>query len=249
MNAGEVVDRVPTEWDAEVEVVVIGAGACGLTAALRANEAGRDVILLERDSTPSGSTAMLSGFVPAPATRFQKAAGIDDDTPERFYTDIMAKSHGSSDPDLARLASETIGPALEWLADVCGFRLEWIVLDDFLYPGHSHHRMHAVPEKTGASLSARLLSAVEAVGLTIVTEARAKRLYMKDARNVSAVEIERPDGVAEIIRCDALILACNSFGGNPALVRRHIPDIAGGPYYGYAGNTGDAVLWGQALVV
>jgi fumarate reductase flavoprotein subunit len=128
--------------------VVIGAGACGLVAALRARAAGAEVIVLERDASPSGSTSMSSGFVPAPATRFQRDIGTEDDTPERFEADIMAKSKGKSAASLARLATQTIGPALEWLADAHG--LEWIVLDDFLYPGHSRHRMHAVPEKTGA---------------------------------------------------------------------------------------------------
>jgi fumarate reductase flavoprotein subunit len=44
-----------------------------------------------------------------------------------------------------------------------------------------------------------------------------------------------------------VVLACNGFGGNPELVAKHIPEIAGAPYFGHPGNTGDAVLWGQAL--
>ena len=90
----------------ETHVVIIGAGACGLTAALRASQAGREVLILERDSSPSGSTAMSSGFVPAPATRFQHAIGVSDDTPERFYQDLMAKTHGDANPELTHLAVE-----------------------------------------------------------------------------------------------------------------------------------------------
>lgn len=243
-DAAAVVAGPPPRVDAEADVVVIGGGACGLTAALRAAAAGADVIIVERDAAPTGSTSMSSGFVPAPATRFQRAIGVDDDTPERFEADIMAKSKGLSHPRLARLASRTIGPALEWLADNHG--LEWVVLDDFLYPGHSRHRMHTVPEKTGAGLLARLLAATEAAGIPVVTGASATRLYMDGCR-VTAVEIARPDGVSEIIACKALVLACNGFGGNPDLVRKHIPEIADGLYYGHAGNTGDAIRWGEAL--
>lgn len=235
-----VVNGPPPRTDAEVETLIIGAGACGLTAALRAHHAGREVLVLERDETPTGSTSLSSGFVPAPGTRFQRAIGVED-TPDFFRADLMAKSHDAADPALARLAAENIAPAIEWLADHAG--IEWIVLDDFLYPGHSRHRMHATPEKTGAGLQARLLAA--AADIPIATNARAATLYRKGDR-IAAVGVDRGDRT-EIIACDALILACNGYGGNPDLVARHIPEIADGPYFGHAGNTGDAVIWGEQL--
>ncbi|GAB4347250.1 MAG: FAD-dependent oxidoreductase [Oricola sp.] len=244
MGVQKVSHGAPPRIDAEAEIVIIGAGACGLVAALRAKAAGAEVIVLERDASPSGSTSMSSGFVPAPATRFQRAAGIHDDTPARLVADIMEKSKGSSRRDIAELACENIGRAVEWLADHAG--LDWIVLDDFLYPGHSRHRMHAVPEKTGAALEARLLAAVGTAEIPVVTEARAARLFVRE-RTINAVEIERPGGAREFVACRALVLACNGYGGNPALLREHIPEIAGGLYYGHPGNTGDAVIWGRAL--
>ena len=63
----------PARWDVTTDVVVIGGGACGIVAGLRALEAGADVLVLERDAVSSGSTALSSGFVPAPGTRFQRA--------------------------------------------------------------------------------------------------------------------------------------------------------------------------------
>jgi len=245
MKSGQISHTVPDRIDAEADVVVIGAGACGLVAALRAKAAGAEVIVLERDPSPSGSTSMSSGFIPAPATRFQRGIGTEGDTPQRFEADIMAKSKGKSAASLARLATQTIGPALEWLADRHG--LEWIVLDDFLYPGHSRHRMHAVPEKTGVALEARLLAAVEAAEIPVVTEAHATTLYAEESGRISAVEISRPDGAREVLGCKALVLGCNGFGGNAALVRQHIPEIADGLYYGHQGNTGDALAWGETL--
>jgi len=245
MSGGQISRSVPESIDAETDVVVIGAGACGLVAALRAKASGAEVVVLERDASPSGSTSMSSGFVPAPATRFQRAIGVENDTPRRFETDILSKSKGKSAASLARLASDTIGPALEWLADTHG--LEWIVLDDFLYPGHSRHRMHAVPEKTGAALEARLLAAVEAAEIPVITEAHVTTLYAEDLDRIAAIGITRPDGATEVLSCRALVLACNGFGGNSALVRQHIPEIADGLYYGHQGNTGDALAWGEAL--
>jgi len=231
--------------DLTTDVLIIGAGASGLTAALAAAESGADVVVLERDTSPTGSTSMSSGFVPAPATRFQAAIGVTDDTPELFHADLMAKSYGKSDARLARLAAQTIGPALEWLADTAG--VTWHVLDDFLYPGHARHRMHAVPEKTGAALEARLLAAAHAADIAIVTDALAETLYVDENGTAHAVGLTRPDGTTEVIGCKTLILACNGYGGNTQMVAEHIPQIAGGEYYGHAGNTGHAVAWGQAL--
>ena len=44
-----------------------------------------------------------------------------------------------------------------------------------------------------------------------------------------------------------MMLACNGFGGNPELVRRHIPEMAGALSFGHPGNRGDAVIWGEVL--
>lgn len=242
---GRVLRTAPDRRDAAADVVVIGAGACGLVAALRACAAGAEVVVVERDATPSGSTAMSSGFVPAPATRFQRKIGVTDDTPARFAADILAKSNGRCDAELAILAAETIGPALEWLADHAG--VDWQVLDDFLYPGHSRHRMHCVDERTGAALHARLLAAAEATDIAIVTEARATHLYAAPDGRITAVGIERPGGTRETLGCGALVLASSGFGGDPDLMEAHIPELGKALYYGHTGNTGDAVRWGEAL--
>src|SRR5688500_16217271 len=87
-----------------VPVVVIGAGAAGLIAALAAREAGAEVLVLERDSLPGGSTALAAGLVPAAGTRWQKAAGIADD-PARVAGDIMAKAKSEPDPAIVAMVT------------------------------------------------------------------------------------------------------------------------------------------------
>ena len=46
-------------FDFQVDTLIIGAGACGMVAALAAHEAGREVLILDRDPLPSGSTRAL----------------------------------------------------------------------------------------------------------------------------------------------------------------------------------------------
>ncbi len=232
-------------FEEHVPVLVIGGGACGLTAALKAHDAGAGVAVLERDAAPAGSTAMSSGFVPAAATRCQRAAGLaEPDSNAILIGDIQAKSKGLSDARLVELAVKTIAPTLDWLETTHG--LEWLVLDDFLYPGHTRHRMHATPEKTGVGLMTRLAAAVETAAIPVLTGAHVTELFV-DGDAVRGVAISRPDGAVERIGCDALILACNGYGGNPELVAGHTPQLAGAPYYGHVGNQGDALTWGRQL--
>ena len=220
----------------KVPVVIVGAGACGLVAALAARDAGAEVVVLERDSTPSGSTALSSGFIPAAGTRYQRAAGIDD-SPERFAADIQRKNHGEADARLVDTVARTIGPTLEWLDDAHGLRFD--VLQGFTYPGHSALRMHALPEKTGEALMAALLRAC--ANVDILTSARVTGV------DAARVQFERPDGSKDEVEYAALVLACSGFGGNKEMVARYLPDIAPALYFGHAGNQGDAVRWGAAL--
>src|SRR4051794_36642275 len=66
------------DFEGEVPLLIIGAGAAGLCAALAAREAGIEPVLIERDAVPSGSTALSAGLIPAAGTRFQAASGITD---------------------------------------------------------------------------------------------------------------------------------------------------------------------------
>ena len=92
------------------DVVVIGAAAAGLCAALAARDAGAGVVVLERDATPSGNTALTLGMLPGAGTRFQREKGVED-TPELFLADILAKAKGKTDAALARTVAEEIGRA------------------------------------------------------------------------------------------------------------------------------------------
>jgi len=230
-------------FDAQAPLLIIGAGAAGLCAALAAKEAGVDAVLIERDAMPSGSTALSAGLIPAAGTRFQREKGIVDNA-ELFAADILRKAHGEPDPAIVDALARGAGPLIEWLADTYGLPFE--VVDNFNYPGHAALRMHGLPTRTGRELIDRLRSAAEADDIVILTCRIAETLFV-DGDRIAGVEIVRGDGVRERIGCAALILACSGYGGNPELVRRFIPEMADALYFGHPGNRGDAILWGEAL--
>ena len=227
----------------QVPVAIIGAGACGLTAAIGLRDAGIECLLLERDAQPRGSTALSSGFIPAAGTQAQRARGIAD-SPAGFAEDILAKSHGTAAAHLVRAYSEAAAPALDALA---GHGLAFEVLNNFLYPGHRVHRMHTLPQRTGAALVAALHAVAERLGADLLPTARAVELWVDAHDRVLGVGMERPDGRIELVACEVLLLACNGFGGNPALVRELLPEMRDATFAGHAGNDGSAIAWGRAL--
>lgn len=232
------------DFPLEASVLVIGGGACGLVAALAAHDAGAEVLVLERDASPSGSTAMSSGMIPAAGTALQAARGLTD-TPAIMAADIQAKAHGENDPAMVEAICAASGPTIDWL--VQRHQVPLTLVEGFLYPGHSQLRMHAPASRSGADLVGGLLAAANTAGIDIVCDAIVTTLFADPDGRVRGVELQRPDGAIERIGCAALVLACSGFGGNADLLARHIPELKGAMYYGHTGNRGDALLWGEQL--
>jgi fumarate reductase flavoprotein subunit len=247
------IPREDCQFDAKAPVVIAGAGACGLTAALAARDAGADVLVVEADPRPAGSTSMSLGAACAAGSAEQRRHGIED-TAEQFIADVMAKTRGRADPALARTIAHESGPTVDWLAE----RHDLALALDFAWVGlgHSRPRLHMPPGRTGADLIARLEAAARAAGAEILTEARvdaiavdrlpAENELVADAR-VAGVRLARPGGGTEWLGCEALVIATCGFGGNRRLVAEHIPQMAEARYFGHEGNRGDGIAWGMAL--
>jgi len=229
------------EADFHTPVVIIGAGACGLTTALTLSKYQLDCVVIERDPTPSGSTSLSSGFIPAAGTRAQQRLGLDD-APEKLAQDIQAKAHQTAALHLVKAYTDAIAPALDFLENKHGF--EWQILTDFLYPGHHQYRMHTLTAKTGSALIHALEQACQNKDIPILTSACVTTLWVNEAYKVLGVTIERPSGEQENIACDAVMLACNGYGGNPSLVQQYIPEMSDATFGGHTGNDGAAVQWG-----
>ena len=230
--------------DTEVDCLIIGGGAAGLTAALAASEDGAVVLVAERETRLSGSTALSSGLIPAAETNAQKRQNISD-SKNTFYADIMEKNDNSADPNHVNLCVENITFALDWLEAKHG--IPFHVLDDFLYPSHTNFRMHAVPEVTGEALINYLERAVSDLDIYVSCNLKIVNLVKSNNGKILGAIGERPDGSTEAISSKTTILACNGYGGNSELISENIPEMKNAIYFGHAGNQGEAVIWGRQL--
>lgn len=238
--SSEISSPEEVRWIGRWPQVVVGAGGCGMVAALVAARNGGEVLLLEKGDEPGGNTVLSTGLIPAAGTRFQREAGILDDTPGLMAEDIFSKNKRQSDTALTQRLCETSAELVEWLVDEVGCEL--VCYTDFLYPGQSRFRMHGPPQDYGAGLVRQLANAVHedaAIELHLNTPVRG--LVLDEDR---VVGVETDEGA---IGADAVILALDGFGGNPEMVKERIgPEVADALYFGSSNNIGDGIRWGTA---
>jgi len=229
----------------KLPVVVAGGGACGAVAALAARAAGADVLVLERDASARGSTAMSQGLICAAGTRAQREAGIED-TPDLFYADILGKTRSRTDPVLARAIADSAGPCLDWLAEAHGLPHRLDVRFRAAY-GHSVPRVHGWEGHGGEDLIQFLHGRLAAEGIDVLFSARLCDIEAASDGTVEAAIVERPDGARERIGCDTLVLATSGFAANPALVAKYMPEAALAYHNGHEGNDGLGMQLGARL--
>lgn len=221
-----------------LDLLVIGAGACGLAGAIAAHDAGGSVAILEGRDRPGGNSALSTGSIPGAGSRYQRAAGIDD-SPDRMVADLINVA-GHHDADaLTRMIAAECGGLCEWLIDDLGARMELITA--YRHIGHSVERLHAPRSRRGQDLVDDLLRFVSDRQIPLAVSNKADALLVEDGKVCGAVVAGEP------IRARKVLLATNGFAADPALVAEHCSEIAAAEYFGAPGSTGDAVRWGQAL--
>lgn len=235
-------DAAAREWDGTADVLVVGAGGCGLVAALAAAEAGADVAVVEKLERLAGNTMLSSGSIPAAGTRFQRAAGIDD-SPARFAADLKRVSGPHEAEHLADRLAAISAPMVEWLVDVVGVDLRLIT--EYRHVGHSVNRLHAPPSRRGGDLMNDLWKAAEARGIPVAFASPAIELVAADDGTIIGAVTAGARSEPARIGASAVVLACNGFGNNRDLLRRFCPAIADAPYFGALGSEGEAVRWGE----
>jgi fumarate reductase flavoprotein subunit len=227
----------------DVDLIVAGAGG-GLAGALRAAELGAHVLLI--DSSPNfmrgNNTSMSTAMFPGAGSRWQRELGLED-SPETFTRDIMKKTLCTADPLTTKTLTEVSAELVEWMADSQG--VDFSLVTDFHYPGHSVHRCHTIQGRKGDRVLSHLFARVDSNQLIdIMVPARLDQVNHVGDSLVAI--LETPDGAREEITARSVLMATNGFGANQEMVRRFIPEISGAVYHGSDASQGDALRIGSA---
>jgi fumarate reductase flavoprotein subunit len=219
-------EREPT-WDRDADVVVVGGGASGCTAALSAAEAGARVVLLETLPMLGGAGSVCVGSITVPLSGLQKRMGIQDSV-DAYMEDVLHKARQASRMDLRllRLLGEEGGATIDWLVGH-GVNIQ----GPFDYPIHRVKRMHVLVPKA-AEWPKVLRPVLERKGVAVLTETKGGRLYQNAAGRVvgvQAVDLNTNAGV-NIRARRAVMLTAGNLEANPALMARSTtPEIAAMP--------------------
>ena len=217
----------------DADVVVVGAGAAGLSAALKTAQNGHSVILLEKMGVIGGASAMAGSGTMATGSKWQKEDGYEDSA-EKLVEDMMANGHQKNDRATVELFANTIGEAFDWLVGEDG------AAGPYQRSGKPSRSYSG--EGRGAGVCKNLAERLEAVGGTLLTNTPATELVVENG-TVVGVKAEG-EGKAYTIRAKAVILASGGYGANDALVPDEYKKFV---YAGHAGATGDAIKMVEGL--
>jgi fumarate reductase flavoprotein subunit len=230
-------------WDLETDLVVIGAGACGLMAAFAAARLGAEVVLLEKDTRLGCNAELASGSIPAAGTRFQRDADIAG-TPEQMAEDILRKNRGQADREIVLALCRKSREIIDVLADQVGLPLA--LNTDATRFGFSFLRLHNPPGRTGRPLIRALHEAFARFPGATFADRTPGAGIVTDASG-AVVGVRAGASGEQRIGARKVILACDGFGASKAMLEQYVPEMAGVEYIGAQGNTGDGIRWGKAL--
>lgn len=237
----EAEDKALEEQTLEADVVVIGAGGAGMTAAITAHEAGKEVILLEKMPYAGGNTTKSTGGMNAAETSVQAELGIEDSV-QTFIDDTMTGGKNVNDLALVTTMAENSAEAIDWLASI-GAPLPEVSFSG----GATNKRIHR-PEggaAVGPYLVEKLLAKIGEDEISLLYNTEATELIVEDGA-VTGVKATG-DGIRYTITAKAVVLATGGFGANLEMCAAYNPDLAGFVTTNSPCATGDGIKMAEAV--
>lgn len=225
----------------QADVIVVGAGGSGISAAVRAETLGANVILIEKMPVIGGATALNAGTLIATGSRFQKESLKETkDSPELAAKDIFRVGKNRNDPVLVKQVTERVGGVVDWL--VYDLKIPYGPAAT-QYPDHSANRQLGV---TGRSVNFLKLmrEKFEHMGGKLMLETRAQELLRdKDGRVVGVRATDAAGNTVELTS-KAVILASGGYGAVKSMLPKEMNQYV---FYGLDSETGDGFKMATAI--
>ena len=205
------------------DVVVIGAGGAGFSAAITAKAAGANVVLLEKMPAVGGNSLISGAEMNVAKNWVQPKLGITDDSPELHAKDTFKGGDGKGDMKVINVMTHNALDAAEWCRDYLKVNFE----DDnlFFFGGHSRKRALIPYGHTGTEFIAKFQAKADELGIPVITNMKAEELIKDKDGRVTGVKATM-DGEAYTFNAKGgVVLATGGFGANKEMVKKYNPSI------------------------
>ena len=205
------------------DVVVIGAGGAGFSAALTAKNAGANVVLLEKMPAVGGNSLISGAEMNVAKNWVQPKLGINDDSPELHAQDTFKGGDGKGDMKVINVMTHEALDAAKWCRDYLGVRFE----DDnlFFFGGHSRKRALIPVGHTGTEFIAKFQAKADELGIPVITNMKAEELIKNKDGRVVGVKATMDGSEYTFNAKGGVVLATGGFGANPEMVKKYNPKI------------------------
>lgn len=242
--------------DIQFDVLVIGSGIAGLTAAVSAVDTGAKVAVLERSTSEEfgGNTRWTESYL-----RMKSEAEVSDDFEELLVSNAghnidpnviahaaspyeswpaYVKSHGMPDPELVSTLSAQAGPTVQWLKT---FGIRFAALPTYFVTAAAPRLM---PVGGGLAMIESLQTHARKQGVSLLFETTATQLSRRDGHGFLNIGVANASGESMMIKARAVVIASGGFEGNPEMMTqyiggtaKYIRPVARGGYY----NKGEGI--------
>ena len=225
----------------KADIVVVGAGGSGISAAVKAETLGANVILIEKMPVIGGATALNAGTLIATGSKYQREVMKETkDSPGLAYKDIFTVGKNRNDPTLVKMVTERVGGVVDWL--IYDMKIPYGPAAT-QYPDHSANRQLGV---TGRSVNYLNLMREKFLGMggKLMLQTRAQELIRDDAGKVVGVRATDKDGNTVELTSKAVILASGGYGAVKSMLPKEMSNYV---FYGLDSETGDGYKMATAI--
>ncbi len=230
------------------DIVVVGSGGAGFSAAIEATEAGKKVAIVEKMPAVGGNTLISGGEMNAPGNWVQEKLGIKGDSVESYYEDTMKGGDNLGDPKLVRIMADNALKSAEWLRD--DIKVEFLKDQLFQFGGHSYKRALIPVGHTGQEVISKFQAKAKELNIPIFLNMKATELIQDNNGKVIGIKAEKEKEKENFTfnAKDGVILTTGGFGSNVEMRKKYNPEMDE-RYQSTdaAGTTGDGIVMAEKI--
>lgn len=244
--------EIPSKWDQATDVVVVGGGVAGLSAAITAADAGASVTLLEKAADVGGTTAVSGGLIYAANTVIQQKYGISD-TADAMTAHYTHAARGLADPNQIAIAAQKSADNINFMIGLgASFAEPTVSGAEVCEDQPPIPRVHATTANNGsvtggAAVKALLKAGAQKAGVKILTNTPAQNLVARGGKEVLGVQALSNGSTINIKAGLGVILAAGGFQGSKEMQVRFCEKAYESLPLGPTGLTGDGHAMGLAI--